>query len=179
MTVRQYKNLKGLTLEALTNELRVVEPRLDMPLVSRMVNDIIAPNETVQMYINLHSEGVANESARVCDQNKPPEDDDFLRRLYREIFVCSRTIPASRAMLAGYLGVSDRVVRKGIEELRRRGYRIVSLSGHYGYWLDTDGGGYEQMRSEMRKKALSILSTIKAMDDRELEGQLSWDEVHG
>lgn len=176
MTVRMYKDLKGITLEALTDELRTVEPRLDMPLVSRMVNGIVAPNEDVQLYINLHSEGFANERVSIPE---PALDDAFLNRLLTEIRVCSRTIPASRAMLAGYLGKSDRDVRKGIEELRKRGYRIISDSGHYGYWLDEHGGGYDRMRAEMRKKALSMLSTIRAMDKGELEGQLSWEEVRG
>lgn len=176
MTVRMYKDLKGITLEALTDELRIIEPRLDMPLVSRMVNGIVAPNENVQQYINLHSEGFANESVSVPESEL---DDEFLERLLKEIRVCSRTIPASRAMLCGYLGKSDRDIRRGIEELRKRGYRIVSNSGHYGYWLDESGGGYDRMRAEMRKKALSMLATIKAMDGKELEGQLSWDEVRG
>lgn len=175
MTVRMYKEFKGITLEALTDELRTIEPRLDMPLVSRMVNGIVAPNEDVQQYIDLYTEGVANENISVQESL----DDSFLEQLLREIRVCSRMIPASRAMLCGYLGKPDRTIRKGIEELRRRGYRIISDSGHYGYWLDENGGGYDHMRAEMRKKALSILQTIRAMDGKELEGQLIWEEVLG
>ena len=170
MTVREFKERRGVTLEQLTNEFRTIEPKLDMPLVSRMVTGVVNPSDAVQEYINLYTEGFAN-----MDYADDPLEELFLQDLLTEVSRFSIAYPCDRRHLVLKFGKPDRTIRRGIEELRRRGNRIVSNAGRYGYWLDSKGGGYDRMRSEMRSKAFSILKTLNAMDRKELEGQITWE----
>ena len=175
MTVREYKELHNLTLKALVDEFQQVDPRVDMPLVSKMVNGICGPSEVLQAYIDEMPERVfANSPHGLFDG----PDSTFLEKLYMAIEAHSIAYPATREYLRVYTGRSDRQVRMGIEELRNRGARIISQSGRYGYWLDSKGGGYDTMRNEMRSKAFSILRTLGRMN-QELEGQVRWDAEHG
>lgn len=177
MTIAEYKQEHDLTLKALTDELRVIDPRIDMPLVSKMVNGIVRPSETIQQYLDwvppetLFANTLGGFSSKL--------EVDIASIIFKTISEHSKANPATRELLRIRTGKPDRVVRRGIEELRRRGVRIVSQSGHYGYWLDSKGGGYEAMRSEMRAKAFSLLATIAKMNANELEGQMTWGELRG
>lgn len=114
-----------------------------------------------------------------CIDTEPSRvDKPTLRAIYKTIARHTISYPATKAELKIWTGKKDRVIRRGIEDLRNMGIKIVSLSDRYGYWLDSKGGGYDRMKAEMRSRAFAILRTISRMDG-ELEGQLEWDAEHG
>ena len=79
--------------------------------------------------------------------------------------------PMDRRVSARWLGVSEREIRKRIEELRNDGYRIVSSSTNGGYWLATTDEEYTRFRAEYISRATKIFETVKAMD-KVMEGQV-------
>ena len=79
--------------------------------------------------------------------------------------------PMDRRVSARWLGVSEREIRKRIEELRREGYRIVSSSINGGYWLATTDEEYTRFRAEYISRATKIFETVKAMDNS-VNGQI-------
>ena len=79
--------------------------------------------------------------------------------------------PMDRRVSARWLGVSEREIRKRIEELRREGYRIVSSSINGGYWLATTDEEYARFRAEYISRATKIFETVKAMDNS-VNGQI-------
>lgn len=178
--VREYKEQKNLRLADLKAELEPIQS-LDLPTLSRIVNGAVRPNLEVELYIASKAFETASEtgfdtsSIKISVFDKNSLKSPFLQNLYDAIACKSEHNPATREYLREKLGVPDRAVRKGIEELRRSGVRVVSLSDRYGYWLDDD---YIRFRSQMLGKAFTILKTVKAMDEV-AEGQLRWGEPRG
>ena len=79
--------------------------------------------------------------------------------------------PMDRRVSARWLGVSEREIRKRIEELRRDGHRIVSSSTNGGYWIATTDEEYTRFRAEYISRATKIFETVKAMDNS-VNGQI-------
>lgn len=122
-------------------------------------------------------DGVSPEEFPECIDKVPTTTDKAtLKTIYKVISEHSIAFPATRETLKIWTGKNDRAIRKGIEELRGMGIKIVALSDRYGYWLDSNGGGYDRMKAEMRSRAFSLLRTISQMDG-ELEGQFSWQDI--
>ena len=60
--------------------------------------------------------------------------------------------------------MADRAFRREIEELRERGYRVVSTSGKPGYWIAKNDKEYREFRENYSSKAFTILRHRSAMD---------------
>ena len=183
MTLKEYKITNNLSNRELTNELRSIQPELDEPMVSRIVSGVVRPSEKVEEYINTKSfekvfandfDGLLDgESINIPVNDKTVIESPFLQDLYIEISKGTMDRPATRGQLKHHFRTGDRVVRRGIEELRNAGVKVVSHSDKHGYWLND---GYDAFRSQMLKKAYTIIRTIKAMDSR-LEGQFEWADT--
>lgn len=133
--------------------------------------------EGAPMGLRYGIDGVSpSEIPEVIDQTDTKTDKDTLKTIYKVIAEHSIAFPATRETLKIWTGKGDRGVRRGIEELRGMGIKIVALSDRYGYWLDSKGGGYDRMKAEMRSRAFNILKTLAKMDG-ELEGQFSWQDI--
>ena len=61
-------------------------------------------------------------------------------------------------------GVSDRLVRAAIEDLREQGMLICNLLEGDGYYLAGSMAEYQEFRRKYASYALTILSRLKAMD---------------
>ena len=120
----------------------------------------------------------ADEIPEIIDKTETVTDKTTLKIIYKVISEHTIAFPATKDTLKIWTGKNDRTIRKGIEELRNMGIKIIALSDRYGYWLDSKGGGYDRMKAEMKARAFSILQTLSRMDG-ELEGQIKWDAELG
>jgi hypothetical protein len=68
-----------------------------------------------------------------------------------------------RSVLAVRLGMTDRQVRKLIEEARDRGELICNDGDGEGYYLASDLGQIERQYRKDRARALSVLKRLKTM----------------
>lgn len=82
----------------------------------------------------------------------------------------------SRARLVKLTGVSDRRVRKSIEEMRNRGIPIVSSSRLGGYWLGTRADCLK-LAMEYRSRATKMMLTANRLE-RQLDGQIEMEELN-
>ena len=82
---------------------------------------------------------------------------------------------ATREDLVKLTGVSDRLVRKVISELRREGYNICSDSQGKGYWLGNEAETRKTI-AEYKHRATKCFQIAVDMERRlELEGQVEAD----
>lgn len=89
----------------------------------------------------------------------------------------TREEPVSRSDLAWVINATDREVRKYINDLRERGYRIcMTTTGGGGYWLAQSEKDYQDFRREYVSYARNIEKMAKAMDNGPMEGQVIMDE---
>jgi len=79
--------------------------------------------------------------------------------------------PATRQQLIAVSGLSDRVVRKEIEYLRKQGIRICSTNNTAGYWLAKTEAEYKDFRRSYASRLYEGLRTLSSMD-RATEGQI-------
>ena len=91
--------------------------------------------------------------------------------LYQMISKADRLHPVSRSDLRLALGISDRRIRREIEELRHRGVRVCSHSNGKGYYIAETPAEYEAFRAEYLSRAYKILANVRRMD-RAVKGQL-------
>ena len=93
--------------------------------------------------------------------------------IYRRIKECNINSPFNSHLYAKEYGIKESSVRCAIRELRLKGIRICSNPKQTGYWLEQNGGGYEQTRSQMLSRAYSLLEIVRAMDNCK-DGQYEW-----
>ena len=141
MDLKTYRQQKNLKQSELAEELQTVCPGIDAFLISKIENGWCKPNDAVQHYID----GYKTPSV-------PCEEDLYGRNLtslhdtlYRLIADASSSKPVSRGYLARRLKVTDRTLRRMIQDLRMAGCWICNTNKTGGYWL---------CENEAEKKAL-------------------------
>ena len=72
--------------------------------------------------------------------------------------------PISRRELTDLFGMTDRNVRKNIEELRKKGHRICATSCDKGYYLAQTDEQFRRFLADYTSKAWSIIRTARAME---------------
>lgn len=90
-----------------------------------------------------------------------------------------RNNAVKRADLVNILGMSDRVVRKMIEEARQSGIVIINMQDGRGYYRPEGKEDLEGYIRQEEGRAKSIHRNLKAAKKalREIEGQLTFDEM--
>ena len=88
-----------------------------------------------------------------------------------ELVEATKNKPLNRFEFSDDTGSTERQVRKDIEELRNKGYRICSDSSGHGYWLAKSEKEYIRFRSEYISRAVKIFETVSKMD-MTTEGQI-------
>jgi biotin operon repressor len=91
--------------------------------------------------------------------------------LLAELTKATKDNPLYRFDFAEKVNMTERQVRKDIEELRNKGYRICSDSSGHGYWLAKSEKEYIRFRAEYISRAVKIFETVSKMD-MTTEGQI-------
>ena len=157
MTIKEYRERRGLTQSALAKELAPMFKGVDVSLISKFENGVCEPPIDLQEYINTE------------DRISAPELTETQRAIYS---LLKRSLsPVSRAELCACCLQSDRENRRDIAEMRRKGIRICSSSRSEGYWLAQSQSDYEVLRGEYISRIRDMAAIVKAMDNY-VEGQV-------
>jgi len=186
MTVKQYKEIKGLSNRELTKELQAVQPELTEPLVSQMVNGIVGPSKAVEDYMSecvykqcdaARIESIEQWWATIPFEEEMRSNPRF-STLYTMIADASRENPALYPRMVHKTGKSRREVQSLISEMRQLGVPIVSYTGHEGFWMaqtEKDMKDLVGMYEKQAKQSLMIASRLKKV----CGGQMTWAEERG
>ena len=153
MTLKEYRSANKLTVRKLTEELKTVDPRFSMAMVSNMENGVVEPPEGVKAWL-------AGKQIAMHEDPLTEEEDIVLRCLAGHF----KDKPMEREELKYWTGLSDRIMRKAIEGLRNRGYWI--LNDGYGYYITFNKEDLEPWINKERARARSINRTVQAMLSR-------------
>lgn len=163
MTLSEYRKLKGLTQPKLAEELAEITPGIDAPLVSKMERGICQPSIEIQEYLDAQEAIIGQD---VIELN-PTEADIFMALL-----PCSYENRLTRQELVIKTGLSDRMVRRTIENMRLKGIRVCSDSDYAGYYIASDQSEYMMFRGTLIARLKSLAKTVRAMDSY-TKGQIS------
>lgn len=153
MTLKEYRTANKLTVRKLTEELKTVDPRFTMAMVSNMENGVVEPPERVKAWL-------AGKQIAMNEDPLTEEEDIVIRCLTGH----NKDNPIARGDLKFWTGLTDRVMRKAIEGLRNRGYWI--LNDGYGYYITFNKDDLEPWINKERARARSINRTVQAMLSR-------------
>lgn len=153
MTLKEYRTANKLTVRKLTEELKTVDSRFTMAMVSNMENGVVEPPERVKAWL-------AGKQIAMNEDPLTEEEDIVIRCLTGH----QKDNPIERGDLKFWTGLTDRVMRKAIEGLRNRGYWI--LNDGYGYYITFNKDDLEPWINKERARARSINRTVQAMLSR-------------
>lgn len=159
MTLREYRELKGITQRELAMELGAKFRGVDAPLISKIEAGVVDAPLAMQVYID-------GEAAKIGS-------DDFMPNETQQLILAWLDLNGSitREQLMRVTGKSDRDCRREISDLRRAGCRIVSSPGERGYSLCKSEADYRKLRNMYISKISSMASIVKAMDEH-TDGQV-------
>lgn len=157
MTIKEYREQKGLTQRQLAKELAPIFKGVDTSLISKFEHGVCVPPVELQAYID--------------KAGKPtmPELTDTQERIY-QILKASEE-PVTRVSLCFFIQQSDRENRADIADMRKKGIRICSSSHAKGYWLAKGQEDYQTLRNEYIARISNMASVVRAMDNY-IEGQV-------
>ena len=157
MTIKEYRESRGLTQKELASELAPIFKGVDASLISKFENGVCVPPVELQAYID----GAVKRSL--------PELTETQERIY-QILKASEA-PVTRTSLCFFVQQSDRENRADIADMRKKGIRICSSSHSKGYWLAQSQEDYETLRNEYIARISDMASVVRAMDGY-TEGQV-------
>ena len=152
----------GLTQEAVSNVLKLADPRMDVSMVSRFENGVCLPTEEVM---------TALEAVLRTDRGYLYGEEEKAETPQRtaETEIISALIPygrrnaITREALAAAMHTTDRKMRKAVAEAKRQGVMICNDGEGY-YQSDELGDLHRQYKRETAR-AMSILKARKPMRD--------------
>ena len=162
----------GLSQPDVSAKLKEIDPRMDVGMVSRFERGVCLPTlpvlnglETILQAsrAELFDEaelGVIHEIEAVCSVSVSP----MAERLANAI-PFGRRNAISREALAAKLGMSDRQMRKAIEEARNEGIIILCECNGRGYYQSGDLNEIHTQYIQDTNRAMAILKRRKPMRD--------------
>lgn len=151
MTLKEYRQYKGITVRKLTDELKQIDPRFTMATVSYMENGVVDPPESVKIFL----------AEKQIESNTDPltEAEDIVLRC---LVGHDKDDPVTRGDLKYWSGLEDRVAREAIEGLRRRGYWVINGTNG-GYYITFDRDEMEAWLLSYTARARTINKVASAM----------------
>lgn len=115
-------------------------------------------------FINEFERSLDQYKATISKRKKKWRKPTFIDGLFEELKFYSKDQPFIAKDYAESLGVTETQVRTYIHKLRLNGIRICSDCKQRGYWLEENGGCYEQTRDQLLSRAYKIFDVVHAMD---------------
>ena len=172
MTIYEYRKANKLKQEDVVEMLRPSIPWLNRPIYSLYERGLIKSDEMdacIQGIFGFRSDLGAGVDKSINEQIKPLKTDFEAFEAYPPL--CRADEPLSRGQLRMITSLSDREIRRQINELRKAGVRIASSSSTSGYWICKDDDEYRQLRAEMYSRIADMAKVVRAMDSN-LPGQI-------
>lgn len=166
----------GLSQPEVSERLKKIDPRMDVSMVSRFERGACLPTLSVlkelESILQAHrtelfgADDMLAMSEYAGEEKRPASPvTDTLAKL----IPFGRRNAISRGALAGKLGMTDRQMRKAVEEARKDGLIILCECNGRGYWQSNDLVEMQQQYRQDTNRALSILDRRKPLRDALLE----------
>ena len=171
--IRDLRLSLGMTQPQLAALLREADRRIDTGMVSRFETGVCYPTEPVlcalESALQAHRGDIYSE-APVFTSDDPAGSDAILdasapvQTLVK--LLGDRKHPMTRAELARRMGMSDRTMRKTIQQARMCGYLILNDQDGRGYYLGSDTRDMERQYRQDTSRALSVLKRRKPLREK-------------
>ena len=161
----------GMSQAKLSDELKKVDSRMDVGMISRFENGVCLPLPNVlkaqetalqataaELFSGEDLQAIGELAALPTTDEYSPEVKMLLSHLYHD-----KQAAMSRTALCAALHMPDRKVRELIEQARREGAIIINLSDGAGYYLSDDPDVWARQYQQDTSRALAILSRRKAL----------------
>lgn len=145
MTIKEFKESNGMTLGELYEQVKPVEPKITIPLLSYMCSGFISETPAITAWLNKQS-------------GSPLTETEAIVLLYLK-----ENGTVTRRQLKDVTKMTDRQSRKVIESLRSKGAWIVTGDGGYGYKYTTDRRELEEFLWVYTARSKTIFRNAAAM----------------
>ena len=146
MTLKEFKDTNGLTLGELYEQVKPIEPKITIPLLSYMCSGFIAETPSITGWLS-HQDGSV----------LTPIEASVL------LYLKEKDGTVSRRELKDVTKLTDRQSRKIIENLRSKGAWIVTGDDGYGYKYTTDRRELEEFLWAYTARSKTIFRNAAAM----------------
>lgn len=169
MSIKDRRVALGMTQPEVCARLREIDPRMDVPMYSKIENGQCLPTprvlEALESILQApRSELLSADELDIMEAVEactPQLSADTMRVV--SAIPCGREHAASRLMLANRLQMSDRKIRAHIEAARRAGIFILNLPDSAGYYRSDNLDEIETQYRIDHARALSVLSRLTPM----------------
>ena len=170
MTIKERREELGMQQKELLNLLRQDEPRLDAGTLSRIENGFVLPaSEELLASLEKHLQtprsdlfnGLEVFAIKNTESHREANTDVVASALG---YGKKNAVP--RESLAEILGVSDRKMRKMIEDAKRDGLVICNDQDDEGYYIADTPEEYGRQYTQTYNRAMSLLVQLKHMRTR-------------
>lgn len=168
--IKERRLALGLTQPQVASMLKAVDPRMDVAMVSRIENGVCLPTAKVLASLTTILQADVSElfpadevlAMRELEADTEPQEASWSERLKKAI-PYGRENAIRRDDLAYALGVSDRSLRKSIENARAAGMLINNDGDGKGYYQSDDTEDLVRQYRQDTSRALSILYRRKTI----------------
>lgn len=171
MNIKQRRLELGLTLADVAAACREVDPRIDVPMVSRFESGVCLPTEAVWKCILCtlqiaETDDYAEDGCLSAPREKPLKTPPAWIEAFAANIPFGKCKAVSRQMLCDKTGLSDRQMRRMIEQARRWGYVIVNDGDGTGYYQSDCIADIEAQYNRETSRAMAILTTRKLLREK-------------
>lgn len=160
----------GLTQPQVSEMLKEVDPRMDVGMVSRFERGACLPTLPVLEALETILQASRTELFGEDDLGAIPESEAAggvsaspMTVTLASVIPCGRRNAISREALAAKLGMSDRQMRKAVEEARNEGLIILCECNGRGYYQSNDLNEIHCQYIQDTNRAMAILKRRKPM----------------
>lgn len=170
MTIKERREELGMQQKELLNLLRQDEPRLDAGTLSRIENGFVLPTSdkllaSLEKHLQTPRSDLFNGLevfAIECSKLPREANTDVVASALG--YGKKNAVP--REYLAEVLGVSDRQMRKMIEDAKRDGLVVCNDQDDKGYYIADTPEEYGRQYTQTYNRAMSLLVQLKHMRAR-------------
>lgn len=143
--------------------------KIDTPLLSKIETGIVKPGEQIEKALRKHLQvalAAGRDEAEEVDgaEQKKAQKGDYTEKL-RALIPEDEEHAVTRTQLSIRLGLSDRVVRRAIEEARADGLLICNAQDGRGYYQSKDIAALRRQYLQDTARAMAILKRRKPLRD--------------
>lgn len=170
--IKRLRIERGLTQKEVTEYLRRYDERIDGSMLSRFENELCYPTPLIMRSLcnvlkclpeELYGKTEQQYIEDIIRSTAPAVPESFNVTELIATLDYGRSNAIRRHTLAALLDVSDREMRKTIEEARNCGYVILSLPNGGGYYLSNNMDEIHDFYLREKARAYSILCRLRPM----------------
>lgn len=168
MNLKEMRLSKGLKQSDLLEVVRMVDPRIDKSLLSKIENGVVLPTPEVESAILSWLQPLQNpfesvEGKTVSPNTKVAEKPNMEAEMIVNLIPHGWENAITRRELVQLTGLTDREIRRRIHDARDLGYIIINNQDGCGYYTTDDPRVIQRQYHQERKRFVMDLKTLKTM----------------